>query len=264
VSPDGLPAGLRHRVLAAALEARAAGRALPDVPAIPPAEAFRRAVDALFDLLCGLEAEQWRRPVLRDLDVQGLIGHLTGVEDDVHRALAGDPAVADADHVASTQPKALRQAGRPPERTRADWRAAADRTLELVAGRPPEEGVALHGMPLPLGALLVVRAFELWTHENDIRAVVGLPASLPDASTLRLMTELAARLLPVGVARAAADTSPVDLRLVLTGAGGGTWDVPLGARTGGPASRRSPSSRTPSTSAGWWPTGSPRPSCGRT
>jgi hypothetical protein len=87
-------------------------------------------------------------------------------------------------------------------------------------------------LELPLGALLVVRAFELWTHENDIRGVVGWPASAPDAATLRLMTDLVARLLPIGVARAAAHSSPLDLRLVLTGAGGGTWDVPLGVRSG--------------------------------
>ena len=33
----------------------------------------------------------------------------------------------------------------------------------------------MHGMHLPLGALLVVRAFELWTHDNDIRRAAGLP-----------------------------------------------------------------------------------------
>ena len=58
--------------------------------------------------------------------------------------------------------------------------------------------VTVWGIPLPLGAPLVARAFELWTHENDIRRVAGLPASVPDASTLRLMTELATSMLPFG------------------------------------------------------------------
>jgi hypothetical protein len=82
-----------------------------------------------------------------------------------------------------------------------------------------------------LGALLVVRAFELWIHENDIRKVVGLPASVPDPATLRLMTDLAVALLPHGVARVSGVVAPVDVHLVLTGPGGGTWDVPLGDRT---------------------------------
>ena len=193
-------------------------------------EAFSRAADALLGLLTALPAEAWRTPVLRDLDVQGLVGHLTGVETDAQRALAGDPDVAYADHVASTQPVAEQQAGRPPEDTRREWRLAAERTADRVRTADLDAVVLLHGMRLPLGSLLVVRAFELWTHENDIRRVVGLPASVPDPSTLRLMTDLAVHLLPVGVASVAGEGTPFDVHLVLTGAGGGTWDLVLGKR----------------------------------
>ena len=87
--------------------------------------------------------------------------------------------------------------------------------------------VTVWGIPLPLSALLVARAFELWTHENDIRRVAGLPASVPDVSTLRLMTELATSMLPFG-AMLAGLQGPINLRLVLTGPGGGTWDVVIG------------------------------------
>jgi uncharacterized protein (TIGR03083 family) len=229
-TPTPVPAGLRDRVLAAAREARAAGRPVPDVPAISPPEAFGRAADALLGLLAALPDEAWRAPVLRDLDVQGLVGHLTGVEDDVQRAIAGDPAVAGVDHVASTQPAAERQAGRPPEETRRGLRTAVDRTLGDLRGADLGALTPLHGMQLPLGALLVVRAFELWTHENDVRAVAGLPPSAPDPATLRLMTGLAVDLLPHGVARVAPDAPPVDVHLVLTGPGGGTWDLLLGDR----------------------------------
>ena len=165
---------------------------------------------------------------LRGLDVQGLVGHLAGVERDVHRALAGDADVACVDHVASTQAVAEDQSGRPPEETRAGWRAAVDATLRLVAGRDPAQETAVHGLRLPLGALLVVRAFELWTHETDIRSAAGLPPSVPDPAVLALMTDLAVGLLPHGMARIGADGSPLDLHLVLTGPGGGTWDVALG------------------------------------
>ena len=50
----------------------------------------------------------------------------------MHRCLAGDPQVARASHVGSTQAAADRQAGRPPAETRAERRRAADRTLDLV------------------------------------------------------------------------------------------------------------------------------------
>ena len=274
-APMALPADLRERVLAAARQARAAGRPTPETTAICPAEAFSRAADALFGLLRTLDDKDWRLPVLRGLDVQGLVGHLIGVEDDVHRCLCGDPEVAEASHIASTQPAAARQAGRPPAQTRTEWRRAADRTAELVRARGDLDGeVAVHGMRLPLGALLVVRAFELWTHDNDIRRAAGLPSSVPDASMLRLMSELAARLLPYGAARTGLRET-VNVHLVLPapvaapGMSRSGAARPGAARPGGarmsrsarvrpvpPASALSP---TRSGSAGWPPTGSPPP-----
>jgi len=229
-----LPTGLRDRVLTASLRARAAGRPVPDAPEISASEAYCRAAEAFYATLCSLSEDDWRTPVLRDLDVQGLVGHLIGVEDDVRRCLSGDPAVADADHVESTQAAAIAQAGRPPALTRANWRRAADRTLGLVRPADPGTKIALHGMRMSLGTLLVVRAFELWTHENDIRRAAGWDASVPDASTLRLMTELAARLLPHAAAQAGLG-APVDVRLVLTGPGGGTWTVTVGGDAAAPA-----------------------------
>jgi uncharacterized protein (TIGR03083 family) len=223
-----LPDGLRDRVLAASLRARPAGRPEPAAPEITPEEAFSRAADALYGMLGVLQEEDWERLALRGLDVQGLVGHLTGVEEDVHRALAGDPQVARASHVGSTQAAADRQAGRPSAQTRAEWRRATGRTLDLVhaAGDTGAE-VAVHGMRLPLGTLLVIRAFELWIHDNDIRQAAGLPPSVPDPSTLSLMTQAAAWLLPHAVARSGL-SEPTSVHLVLTGPGGGTWDIPIG------------------------------------
>jgi uncharacterized protein (TIGR03083 family) len=232
--PPALPPGLRERVLAASLRARAAGRPVPDPPEISATEAYSRASSAFCAALYLLTDDDWRTPVLRDLDIQGLVGHLIGVEDDMHRALAGNPEVAGARHVESTQAAAIEQVGRPPAGTRADWRRAADHTLDLVRSADSRTEIAMHGMRLPLGALLVVRAFELWTHENDIRQAAGWVATVPDPSTLRLMTELAARLLPHAAGRAGL-TDPVDVRLVLTGPGGGTWDMTVGGDASAPA-----------------------------
>ena len=215
---------LRERVLAASLAAREPGRAVPEPPAMSAVGAFVRAADVFGDVLHGLQAGDWGVPVLRDLDVQGLVGHLIGVERDVQRALAGDDGVADVDHVASTEELSRAQAGRAPASTLADWRAAVDATV--VQAQPGDERVvALHSMRLSVDALLVVRAFELWTHENDIRRALQLPPSVPDPSVLTLMTRLAVQLLPHVAARAGVRAN---VRLVLTGEGGGTWDLPMG------------------------------------
>src|ERR1700721_1640198 len=86
------------RDLPALRRARDAGRPVPDAPEISPAEAFGRAASAFYAVLCFLDDDAWRTPVLRGLDAQGLVGHLIGVEEDVHRALAGDPEGAAAPH----------------------------------------------------------------------------------------------------------------------------------------------------------------------
>jgi uncharacterized protein (TIGR03083 family) len=235
---DPLPIALRERVMAASLLARGVGETVPAVPAIPADEAFERAADAFYRMLGTLSERDWKTAALRGLDVQELVGHLTGVEHDTHRALAGDPAVADAEHVESTQGSAVRQAGRSPAETLDEWRRAADHTLELVrlpGGDLAADGragrIAVHGVRLPLDDLLVVRAFELWVHDNDIRHAVGLPPSVPDPPVLRLMSDLAARMLPYAAAQMG--LPPADVRLVLTGTGGGIWDVAIGEEAAG-------------------------------
>ncbi len=230
-----LPAGLRERVLAASRQIRLPGLAVPDVGEDSPAEAFANAADALERTLGSLTAAGWRTPVLRDLDVKGLVGHLTGVERDVQRSMAGDPGVGQADHVRSTQHVALEQAQRAPEATIAQWREAVSLTLSMAAESDLDAMVAIHGVALRLRDLLVARTFELWTHENDIRAAAGLPPSAPAPSTLRPMTQLATALLPFGAALTHL-SEPISVHLVLTGPGGGTWDVAVGDAASEPSS----------------------------
>jgi uncharacterized protein (TIGR03083 family) len=208
---------------------RAPRHSVLTVDGIAPAEGLRRTADELDALLRSLSDTEWKRPALRGLDVQGLVGHLIGVERHAHRCLrdGGDTALADADHVASTNPLAAEQAGRSPETTRTELRAAIAHTLELVDDIPDQatQQVAIHGMRLPVAAFLVVRAFELWTHDNDIRRATGRADSRPDAATLQLMTELAAQMVPVGVLKTTGAGMVRPIRLVLTGEGGGVWDL---------------------------------------
>ena len=49
----------------------------------------------------------------------------------MQRCLSGDPDVAHANHIESTQPAADRQAGRPAAQPRGEWRRAANRTVAL-------------------------------------------------------------------------------------------------------------------------------------
>ncbi|HLX88093.1 MAG TPA: maleylpyruvate isomerase family mycothiol-dependent enzyme [Acidimicrobiales bacterium] len=230
---DSLSVGdrTRSRVLGDALAARAPGPSSLGLPRISGAEAFRRAAHQLDELLGELGADEWQRPALRDLDVQGLVGHLIGVEQAFADAVEGiDDAVAEADHVSSTQPAAERQRGVDPTETLAAWRHTVERSLRAVDGADPDADAPMfYGISLPLDLLLVVRAFEVWVHHEDVRRATGRLPAAPDDCVLYRMTELAVELLPVGLARAGLVTDGDDrcLRMVLTGAGGGTWLVPL-------------------------------------
>lgn len=228
------PAGARQRAVAAALAARPPGRPVDQPPAITAVEAYRRTVANIGSVLEGLSAAQWCRPALRGLSVQGLVGHLTGVELQFLAQLgpfadAGASVPTPGDHIASTQSTALAQAGRPPTDTYRDWAASTAATLHSLAEidsgclvRP----IDFYGATLPLDKMLVVRAFEMWVHEEDIRGAAGFPLEAPEPARLALMTELAVALLPAGMLRAERARPGRTFRLVLTGPGGGTWSVP--------------------------------------
>lgn len=225
------PARLRRQVLAAAISARPPGVAAGTAAPIAPTEAYRRTIASFDAVLSELSDTDWHTPALRNLDVQGLVGHLIGVERLLHEAAGIGPALArGTDHVESTQPDALAQAGRPPAETRAEWLEVMNRTVAYASGldragltRP----VTLHTITIPLERMLVVRMFETWTHEEDIRRALGLALAPPDSARLRLMTDFAVAALPAGLARIGRRQSGRTARLVLTGPGGGTWQAPL-------------------------------------
>lgn len=231
------PSGhLRARIVDAAVAARRPGRPTRAPTHIPGVEVFRRTVNRLDGLLSSLAPDEWSKPALRGLDVQATVGHLIGVERAFARAVAGRHAPGDdkaAGHVASTQPIALAQAGRPTVDTHLEWGSAVTQSLAAVEG--VDGPVNWYGITLPLDQLLVVRGFEIWTHDEDIRRATRRPLPAPDNASLARMADLAITLLPVGIAGAGRARPDCTARLVLTGPSGGTWDIPLG----GPGSRPS-------------------------
>lgn len=239
---DQPPTALRSRVLEAAASARAAGLAVGTGPAISSVEAYRRTMVSFNSVLAALTDAEWHRHVLRDLDIQGLVGHLIGVERQLHAALGISPAVeTSSDHVASTQGEAEAQIGRLPSDTHAEWLDLVTVTVNHTAALDRdglERPVTLHTFTIPVERMLVVRSFETWTHEEDIRRATGRPLAAPDSSRLRLMTDLAVSALPVGLARIDRPQPGRTARIVLTGPGGGTWQASLDRGVAGPADVR--------------------------
>lgn len=152
--PSPTAPDLVTRMLRSTLATRPAGRPVEVVAAISGFEVFGRMVAHWDEVLAGVGDDGWRKPTIRGLAVQELVGHLIGVEEAFAATLSGGPSAADDDHVASTQPAALAQTGIAPSETLRRWAVARDRTAGILAtmdlGPRASEVVSFHTVVLPL------------------------------------------------------------------------------------------------------------------
>jgi hypothetical protein len=198
------PARLRAAILG---EAR---RRRPPVELRTLVEAYARQVHLLDEVLKGLTQADWRRPDPRHGDIDGVVRHLTAND----AALAADLALP------------VVSAARP---AYAAWRAQADVLLrELPADADVTMTVNLAAKSRPCRGMLrdamVQRAFETWTHLDDIRTLAGAMPSTPPPEHVRRIVSLAVSLLPGVMGDPATGTT----RLMLTGRAGGEWTMPTG------------------------------------
>ncbi len=227
------PAGVRDRLLAAvAAEPR---RGVEPLPALDVFEECVRAVD---DVVRSVPSAARRASVdTYPWDATELLAHLAAVERHTRSVLGLEPDDHDPDrldHLAvgrAWRTDLLRSGW---EAVAHAWRAAAAATIaDLRAGRAPVPGavVHLHQWPLDLEALLVVRSFELWTHADDLRRACGFPMAAPSPAALRAMSSTSVRALPLLASVVSGGNRLGGVRVVLTGDGGGTYDLGVAERT---------------------------------
>ena len=234
-------AQLFDRVRTAALAARPAGRpnaadasAMPAMPAVEQAlSVFRRQVAALDATLDDIPAASWTTMTEAAWTVHELIAHLVAVEDYLGSVLGlwtyDIPEGTETDHRAMTEPAIARRVVDSPDKTIAAWRARLHQLLEAVGdGSRLPAMVSFHGLAMSPRNVFVTRAFEIWTHHDDIRRALGRPLGAPPAADVRLMSSLVVRSTPVGLALAGRDHHDRAVRVVLTGDGGGTWVIGYG------------------------------------
>jgi uncharacterized protein (TIGR03083 family) len=216
----------------ARLRAAARGRRPPAAAAPAYAAPYAAQVAALDVLLSDLAAEDWHRiAAYGELTVHDLLAHLAATDGVVAAGLGlpVQPPVEPGETLAARTAAVLRrERARSAEQTRHSWRAQADAVCRALVGHPARgpATVAL-GRPLPLADALTARAFETWIHGEDIAAATGRPAVPPLPEHVRPMADFAARVLPRVLSRRVAPPHDGHVRLHLTGAGGGTWTVPL-------------------------------------
>ena len=224
------PPALRSGVLAAV-----AARPRPGLEGLAPGELYRRRVAALASLLDELDGSDWA--ALADpypWTVHRLLAHLTVIEEYTARqlGLADDPPLpaadpATTDHLAMGGEEIESLLAGPPVEAVNRWRTAAGRIADHVRSHrfDPAAPTALNGWVFEAGTALVARSFELWTHTDDIRRATGRPLSTPEAAELKTMSEASVTALPLLLTLAGGEPSVTTTRVVLTGAGGGTYDL---------------------------------------
>lgn len=233
------PDDLRSTMLVAAADRRPPGRADGDPPAADALQCYRETADELSTLLEALTDDDFGAETIYGSTVAELLAHLCAVEAYTQAALEGRPFAGDLPdgHRALTDPLVDR-------RDRSEligrWRGGRD-GLVAVAERLSSDQlgaeVSFHDTMLRVDQLLVARAFELWTHGDDIARAVGRPDRAPGPAVLRTMADTVAELLSgilsggrggSGSGDGGQAQGSTSLRLTLTGPGGGSWMLGLG------------------------------------
>ena len=231
-----VPAGLAAAALDRAFAQRRAGswHGFGPDDEIDAGESYARAVWQFDRVLHDLSDREWRAPVAIYGTVHDLVAHLSAVEVYTGQqiGLFGDEEIITPhDHIRLGSPWLERLHAADHPFVAHSWRDHAQQIHDAVRADPGllQGPGSWHGAPIDIADLLVIRTFELWTHGDDVLVATQRARHEPDNAQLKLMTNLAAEILPLGLELIGRPHAGRTVRLVLTGRGGGTWRCPLAA-----------------------------------
>jgi len=239
-----LPGRLRNKVLSAAIGARLPRHAGWDARdgALTPLDALVQTAAEVAVMLASLGPGDWARPTRAAgaPTVHELVVHLVGVERYVLGQLGVRPpldAPAREHHAHVTRQAAAELLQAPGPEVAREWWCAVLEVAATCGRAGPDEPVAYHHIPGTVRGLMTVRAFELWTHGDDITVATGRGRNPLDGPRLELMSGELAAVLPYGMALTGGARQGATARLELTGPGGKSHLVALapGEEPGEPA-----------------------------
>jgi uncharacterized protein (TIGR03083 family) len=237
-APDDLPEALGNRITSRRARNAADGRprrhpgwVQDEGTGFTPLDALARTAAELGEVLDTLDHREWTRPTaMAEVGVRQVAEHLVGVQ----RYLLGqlgrrDPLVAErrADHWPVGRRASADLVDASDSEVSREWWAESMALMAACAQLGPERPVSNLDLPGDVRSLVVLRTFELWTHDDDIRRALGRPLNLLDADRLGLMSRALMEALPIGTALTDQARPGRTARFHLTGTGGSTFDVPL-------------------------------------
>jgi uncharacterized protein (TIGR03083 family) len=219
------PPGLLDGVLNAA-RFRRRGRTDDD----PFLAAYLRETARFDTLVDTLPEDTLDMPTFNGLTLRELVTHLAAMESAVAAAM-GRPTVPDVteeDVDRRTRAFIARFRDRRLSDVRRVWRASVAAVEDWAERAPAGARVRVFGFPFPRESILVLRSFETWTHGDDIRQALDRPLEPPPREVLHLMADLSVMIMPASLEMVGRARRGKTAQVVLTGAGGGSWFIPLG------------------------------------
>jgi uncharacterized protein (TIGR03083 family) len=190
-------------------------------------EAHAEVEETLVDLLAEVPESALHLPTLNGLTVRQLVVHLAAMESLLAKWM-GVPTLPEVDDEGvESRTAAVVEVTR--DWPLADVIALWRRSTDAVRGAVPDVGPTTRwfGSQTSTNLALLVSAFEIWTHTDDIRRALGRPLDVPSAAALRTMAEGSMTMVPSALEASGRVRQGRTARIVLTGPGGGDWTVPM-------------------------------------
>jgi uncharacterized protein (TIGR03083 family) len=217
------PRDVRTSVFERARERRA--------PREQPAVEVHAEVEAtLVELLDDLPESALGLTTLNGLTVRDLLAHLAAMESLVAMWM-GVPTLPEVteEGVEARTAEVVRMTS---AWSLADVVALWRRSIAAIRDAAPgTETCPWFGSDMPTDLVLLVRAFETWTHTDDIRRALGRALDVPSAAALHTMAEGSMTMVPSALDASGLARPGRTARIVLTGAGGGDWTLPMNLGT---------------------------------
>jgi uncharacterized protein (TIGR03083 family) len=240
VAEEDPPEGLGARVREVALARRAPA---PRVAGASPVEVHRVEMSRLVLLLSDLGPDEWRAPVdppeMAGWTVHDIAAHVASNETLLADHL-GEPVPGvtetERDNERRTAQAQARHRDLPPAAAVVELEAAAeavDTVVSTIVATRGEGGlddrIEWWAGPASIRFLLLVRAFEAWTHADDVRRALGLPHAAPPTASMLTMASSACGFVPGMLAARGAHHPGRVVRFHFPDLDpGAAWDVDLG------------------------------------
>jgi uncharacterized protein (TIGR03083 family) len=196
-----------------------------------PLRVYAASIARLDDEIAKLEPSDYAAMTANGLEVRDLVVHLAAQESLLAQAIDASPVPELTSDDVPTRTHALieRLADSPLADAHDVWRRSVEATREWAIDQATRSATLRWlEFDLPRDNVLVARAFENWIHRDDLRRATGRSTEAPPPADLHEMADLSLRTMPMALL-ATGHAQPGKLaRVVLSGAGGGDWLVPMG------------------------------------